>query len=134
METSENGQKFDADIQVSAGKRSLSFSPPSEAIKQSIDTKTAKDLGRASDQLEGTFVGTSTTKNNLPVQKQKKSEAKKKGIEPGRSEGPVRRSGTSAGAVNSPEAVLKQEGATEKKPSKGQSKNKKAQKDQGLSV
>ena len=79
--TSENGQKFDADIQISAGKRSLSFSPPSEAIKQSIDVKTAKELNRPSEQLQGTSAGAATTKDELPGQKQKKAVAKQKGID-----------------------------------------------------
>ena len=114
--TSENGQKFDADIQVSAGKRSLSFSPPSEAIKQTIDVKTAKELSRSSDQLQGTSAGGATTKDKLPEQKQKKTESKNKGIEP-----EVAKAGEPAA-----------ENATSKNKSQG--KNKKAQKDQGLGV
>ncbi|MVM42213.1 DUF3945 domain-containing protein [Spirosoma sp. HMF3257] len=54
---SENGQKYDADIQISAGRRKFSFSPPSEAIKQSMDARTAKDITRTSDQLQGTSAG-----------------------------------------------------------------------------
>lgn len=112
--TSENGQKFDADVQVSAGKRSMSFSPPSEAIKQSIDVKTAKDLNRSPDQLKGTSVGVSTTQDKQPGQKQKKSEAKQKGLDP--------------------DVALQPEAGGNKSPIKEQPKNKKAQKDQGLSM
>lgn len=112
--TSENGQKFDADVQLSAGKRSLSFSPPSESIKQSIDILTEKDLARPSDQLQGTSAGASTTSNKLPEQKQKKTASKQKGVDP--------------------DVVLKNGSTTNKTQSKGQGKNKKAQKDQGLTV
>lgn len=112
--TSENGQKFDADVFVSAGKRKLGFSPPSEAIKQSIDVKTAKDLGRSSNQLQGTSVGGSTTKENQPAQKQKKMEALQKGV--------------------APDDTLKGQPGEKKRPEKSRDKNKKAQKDQGQSV
>lgn len=123
---SENGQKFDADIQVSAGKRSLSFSPPSEAIKQAVDVKTAKELGRTADQLQGTSAGGATTKDKSPTQKQTKTQAKNKGIDPGRS----------AGAVDSPDLALQTSPGSNPKQaqSKSQAKNKNAQKDQGLSM
>lgn len=113
--TSENGQKYDADIRVSAGARSLSFSPPSEAIKQTIDVKTAKEMERSSDQLQGTSAGGATTKNKLPEQKQKKTEAKNRGIEP---------------------EVAKGEPAGKKESTKNKSRTKspKSRKDQGLGV
>ncbi|WP_018620780.1 DUF3945 domain-containing protein [Spirosoma luteum] len=124
--TSENGQKFSADIQVSAGKRSLSFSPPSESIRQTIDILTAKDLARPSDQLQGTSVGASTTRDKRPEQQQKKTASKQKGFDPSRS----------SGALDAPDVTLKSEQAKKKGQSKGQSqrKNKKAQKDQSLTV
>lgn len=107
--TSENGQKFDADVQVAAGKRSLGFSPPSEAIKQTLDVKTAKELARSADQLQGTTTGIATTKDRLPEQKQRKAEAKEKGIDP---------------------EIAKQDGpVTKPAVAKSQDKNKKAQKD-----
>lgn len=122
--TSENGQKFDADIQLSAGKRSLSFSPPSESIKQSLDLRTAKDLARPSEQLQGTAVGASTTRDKLPEQKQTKAIARQKALEPSRS----------AGTLDTPEVTMKSGPATKKRQSKDQGKNKKVQKDQGLTV
>ncbi|CCH57585.1 hypothetical protein BN8_p06774 (plasmid) [Fibrisoma limi BUZ 3] len=114
--TGENGQKFDADVQVSAGKRSLSFSPPSEAIKQTIDLRTAKEMERTSDQLQGTSAGGATTKDKLPEQKLKKAESKNKGIDP--------------------EIAIVGEPIAKKEPTKNrsQTKHKKNQKDQGLSV
>lgn len=112
--TGENGQKFDADVFVSAGKRKLGFSPPSEAIRQSIDVKTAKDLSRSSNQLQGTSVGGSTTQEKQPAQKQKKMEALQKGV--------------------APNETLKGEPGKKKRPEKSRDKNKKAQKDQGQSV
>lgn len=114
--TGENGQKFDADVQVSAGRRSLSFSPPSEAIKQTIDVKTAKEMNRASDQLQGTSVGSATTKVQLPAQKKQREESKNKGIDP--------------------EVAKTGEPAAKKElgKNKSQAKNKKTQKDQGLGV
>ncbi|WP_338877311.1 DUF3945 domain-containing protein (plasmid) [Spirosoma sp. SC4-14] len=112
--TSENGQKYEADIQLSAGKRSLSFTPPSAVIKQTLDQKTAKDLDRASNELQGTSVGNSTTKNKLPEQKQKKAEAKQKGIDP---------------------ELSKANGqAVKKEATKKQGKKAKAQKDQSHSL
>jgi hypothetical protein len=116
--TSENGQKFDADIQISASKRSLSFSPPSEAIKQTIDVKTAKEMERSSDQLLGTSAGGATTKTNLPEQKQSRTESKNKGIEPER-------------AKDVEPAAKKEQGRTQ---SQGKNKKNQKQKDQGLSV
>ena len=113
--TSENGQKFDADVQVSAGKRSLSFSPPSEAIKQTLDVKTAKEMERSSDQLQGTSAGGATTKTRLPEQ-QRKTDATNRGIDPN--------------VGNAGEQTAQK--ASNKK--KSQAKNKKTQKDQGLSV
>lgn len=114
--TGENGQKFDADVQVSAGRRSLSFSPPSEAIKHSIDVKTAKEMNRASDQLQGTSVGSATTKTQLPAQKKQREESKNKGIDP--------------------EVAKAGEPAAKKElgKNKSQAKNTKTQKDQGLGV
>ena len=116
--TSENGQKYDADIQLSAGRRSLSFSPPSEAIKQSIDVRVAKDLGRASEQLQGTSAGIATTKDKSPIQQQKKASAKQKGIDPDLAQS----------------ADLVPQGKSERANQKDRAKKRKPQQEQGIGM
>lgn len=52
--TGNNGQTFNAYVQVSAAKRSLTFAKiPDNAIKQTVDQKTAQDLNRPVQQLKG---------------------------------------------------------------------------------
>ncbi len=116
--TSENGQKYDADIQLSASRRSVGFSPPSEAIKQSIDNKVAKDLERSSDQLRGTSAGAATTQDKSPVQQRKKATAKQSEL------------------VSEREKPVTSDGQAQpgKSPKKGNTKKKKPQQEQGIGV
>jgi hypothetical protein len=52
--TGNNGQTFNAYVQVSAAKRSLTFAKiPDNTIKQTVDQKTAQDLNRPVQQLKG---------------------------------------------------------------------------------
>lgn len=52
--TGNNGQTFNAYVQVSAAKRSLTFAKiPDNALKQTVDQKTAQDLNRPVQQLKG---------------------------------------------------------------------------------
>lgn len=52
--TGNNRQIFNAYVQVSAAKRSLTFAKiPDNAIKQTVDQKTAQDLNRRVQQLKG---------------------------------------------------------------------------------
>jgi len=56
--TSNNGQTFNAYVQVSAAKRSLTFAKiPDNVIKQTVDQKTAQDLTRPVHQLKGDGAG-----------------------------------------------------------------------------
>ena len=56
--TGNNGQTFNAYVQVSAAKRSLTFANiPDNAIRQTVDQKTAQDLTRPGHQLKGDGAG-----------------------------------------------------------------------------
>lgn len=56
--TSNNGQTFNAYVQVSAAKRSLTFARiPDNVIKQTVDQKTAQDLAKPVHQLKGDGAG-----------------------------------------------------------------------------
>lgn len=56
--TSNNGQSFNAYVQVSAAKRSLTFAKiPDNVIKQTVDQKTAQDLVKPVHQLKGDGAG-----------------------------------------------------------------------------
>lgn len=56
--TSNNGQSFNAYVQVSAAKRSLTFAKiPDNAVKQTVDQKTAQDLTKPVQQLKGDGAG-----------------------------------------------------------------------------
>lgn len=56
--TSNNGQTFNAYVQVSAAKRSLTFAKiPDSVIKQTVDQKTAQDLAKPVHQLKGDGAG-----------------------------------------------------------------------------
>ncbi len=69
--TANNGQTFNAYVQVSAAKRSLTFARiPDNAVKQTIDPKTAQDLTRPANQLTGDGAGGKKTvpKKSTPKQ------------------------------------------------------------------
>ncbi|GAB2530849.1 DUF3945 domain-containing protein [Spirosoma aerophilum] len=56
--TGNNGQTFNAYVQVSAAKRSLTFAKiPDNAVKQTVDQKTAQDLTKPVHQLKGDGAG-----------------------------------------------------------------------------
>ncbi|WP_077923871.1 DUF3945 domain-containing protein [Spirosoma sp. 209] len=56
--TSNNGQSFNAYVQVSAAKRSLTFAKiPDNVVKQTVDQKTAQDLTKPVHQLKGDGAG-----------------------------------------------------------------------------
>lgn len=56
--TSNNGQTFNAYVQVSAAKRSLTFAKiPDNVVKQTVDQKTAQDLTKPVHQLKGDGAG-----------------------------------------------------------------------------
>ena len=56
--TGNNGQSFNAYVQVSAAKRSLTFAKiPDNLVKQTLDQKTAQDLNRPVHQLKGDGAG-----------------------------------------------------------------------------
>ncbi|ADB42653.1 DUF3945 domain-containing protein [Spirosoma linguale] len=56
--TGNNGQTFNAYVQVSAAKRSLTFAKiPDNAVKQTVDQKTAKDLTKPVHQFKGDGAG-----------------------------------------------------------------------------
>ena len=56
--TSNNGQSFNAYVQVSAAKRSLTFAKiPDNIVKQTVDQKTAQDLTKPVHQLKGDGAG-----------------------------------------------------------------------------
>ena len=67
----ENGQTFSAYVQVSAAKRGLNVTNvPDNAIRKTTDVKTAHDLKRPSDRLEGTPSGQSAKTDNKAKQRQ----------------------------------------------------------------
>lgn len=67
----ENGQTFSAYVQVSAAKRGLNVTNvPDNAIRKTTDVKTAHDLKRPSDRLEGTTSGQSAKTKNKAKQRQ----------------------------------------------------------------
>lgn len=56
--TGNNGQSFNAYVQVSAAKRSLTFAKiPDNIVKQTVDQKTAQDLAKPVHQLKGDGAG-----------------------------------------------------------------------------
>ncbi len=56
--TGNNGQTFNAYVQVSAAKRSLTFAKiPDNTVKQTVDQKTAQDLMKPVHQLKGDGAG-----------------------------------------------------------------------------
>lgn len=56
--TGNNGQSFNAYVQVSAAKRSLTFAKiPDNIVKQTVDQKTAQDLTKPVHQLKGDGAG-----------------------------------------------------------------------------
>lgn len=67
----ENGQTFSAYVQVSAAKKGLNVTTvPGNAIRKTTDSKTALDLKRPSDRLEGTTSGQSAKTHNKAKQRQ----------------------------------------------------------------
>ncbi|KAB7726660.1 DUF3945 domain-containing protein [Rudanella paleaurantiibacter] len=67
----ENGQTFSAYVQVSAAKKGLNVSTiPANAVRKTTDVKTALDLKRPSDRLEGTTSGHSAKTDNKAKQRQ----------------------------------------------------------------
>lgn len=60
--TGNNGQSFNAYVQVSAAKRSLTFAKiPDNIVKQTVDQKTAQDLTKPVHQLKGDGAGSKKT-------------------------------------------------------------------------
>lgn len=69
--TGNNGQSFNAYVQVSAAKRSLTFAKiPDTTIKQTVDQKTAQDLTKPVHQLKGDGAGGKKTIQPKDEQKQ----------------------------------------------------------------
>lgn len=63
----QNGQTFSAYVQVSAAKGALNVTTiPDNAIKKTTDLKTAQDLNRPSQKLEGTTSGLSARTEKAP--------------------------------------------------------------------
>lgn len=109
--TSNNGQTFNAYVQVSAAKRSLTFARiPDNAVRQTVDQKTAQDLTKPVHQLKGDGAGGKKTI-------QPREEAKQ----------------ATAQRVDSPKPV-KQQKSTAPKPAVEENKPKRAKKQKGPRV
>lgn len=69
----ENGQRFDADVQISAAKKGFRFTAP-EQIKQTMDLETAREQQRPDHELLGNAPGASA-KTAAPVVQRLETEA-----------------------------------------------------------
>lgn len=108
--TSNNGQTFNAYVQVSAAKRSLTFAKiPDNAVKHTVDQKTAQDLTKPVHQLKGDGAGG------------------KKTIQPKSERRPGAAKQAAAQRVDSPKPI-KQQKPTTPKPVVEENKPKKAKK------
>lgn len=68
----ENGQRFDADVQISAAKKGFQFTAP-EQIKQTVDLETAREQQRPDNELLGTAPGASAKTAAPAVQQREKA-------------------------------------------------------------
>ena len=67
----ENGQRFDADVQISAAKKGFRFTA-SEQVKQTMDVETAREQQRPDNDLVGTAPGASAKTAVPAVQRREK--------------------------------------------------------------
>lgn len=109
--TSNNGQTFNAYVQVSAAKRSLTFAKiPDNVVKQTVDQKTAQDLTKPVQQLKRD--GASGKKTIQPKSERRPDEAKQSAAQRVESPQPTkpRNAPKPVGEESKPKKARKQKG------------------------
>lgn len=113
--TGNNGQTFNAYVQVSAAKRSLTFAKiPDNAIRQTVDQKTAQDLTRPVHQLKGDGAGAGHRREKKAIKP--KDDGKPTAIQPADAPKPAKQQKMAA-----PKPVLAETKPTKPKKQKGPS-------------